>query len=306
MARMQDRKSKIPVHGWLILDKPKGLTSTQALGKARRLIDGQKVGHCGTLDPLATGILPLAFGEATKMVPYVMDGDKEYEFTIRWGEQRDTDDAEGKITATGSRRPTLEQIRAALPDFIGTIEQVPPIFSAIKLQGERAYDIARAGGTPEMTARPVEVYTLECTGTPNIDHATFRVECGKGVYVRSIARDLAEKLGTYGHISALRRTKVGPFTLAQAISLEKLTELSHKDAALTALLALRMALDDIPALTLTADEAQRLRSGQSTMIRPQHMDLMNAELIFAEHQGVPVAMVEARAGSFRVVRGFHF
>ena len=306
MARMQDRKVKSPVHGWLIIDKPQGLTSTQTLGKARRLIDGQKVGHCGTLDPLATGILPLAFGEATKMVPYVMDGDKEYEFTIRWGEQRDTDDAEGKITATTSKRPNLEQIQAALPAFIGTIDQVPPIFSAIKLQGERAYDIARAGGSPEMTARPVEVYGLECLGIPNLDHASFRIQCGKGFYVRSIARDLAVKLGTYGHISALRRTKVGPFTLNHAISLEKLAELSHKDAALTALLALRMALDDIPALNLTADEAQRLRAGQSIMIRPQYMDLMNAELVFAEHQGVPVAMVEAKAGSFRVVRGFHF
>ena len=306
MARMQDRKNKTSVHGWLILDKPKGLTSTQALGKARRLMDGHKVGHCGTLDPLATGILPLAFGEATKMVPYVMNSDKEYEFVIRWGEQRDTDDAEGKIIATSSKRPTLEQINAALPAFIGTISQTPPIFSAIKLQGERAYDIARAGGTPEMAPRSIVIHTLECLSIPNQDHAAFKVHCGKGVYVRSIARDLAAKLGTYGHIKELRRTRVGSFTLNHTISLEKLAELSHKDAALTALLALRMALDDIPALNLTADEAQRLRAGQSIMIRPQYMDLMEANLIFAEHQNVPVAMVEAKAGSFRVVRGFHF
>lgn len=298
-------KTKNTVHGWLILDKPQGLTSTQALGKARRFLNGKKVGHGGTLDPLATGILPLAFGEATKLIPYVMDGDKEYEFTIRWGDQRDTDDAEGTTTATSDKRPTETEIKAALPAFVGTIMQTPPRFSAIKLDGERAYDIARAGGTPELTPRPVTVYSVELLET-NADTARFRTHCGKGMYVRSLARDLAIKLGTYGHIVTLRRTRVGPFRLTESISLENLENLSHKGAALTALLALSKALDDIPGLTLTASEAQRLRAGQSILIRPQHGTLIDAAMIFAEFQGTPVALIEPKAGEFRVMRGFHF
>lgn len=302
---MRRRKTAVPVHGWLVLDKPAGLTSTQALGKARRILDGDKVGHGGTLDPLATGILPLAFGEATKLVPYVMDGDKEYDFTIRWGEQRDTDDAEGKVVAESDVRPTEEAIRKALPAFVGTIQQTPPAYSAIKLQGERAYDIARAGGAPEMVARPVIIHKLEMTSKDG-NSASFHVHCGKGMYVRSLGRDLAIKLGTYGYVKGLRRTRVGSFTLEQAISLEKLADLGHKDAALTALQAMRTALDDIPGLTLTASEAQRLRAGQSILIRPQYTDLMSAKLIFAEHQGVPVALVAAKAGAFHVLRGFTF
>jgi tRNA pseudouridine55 synthase len=299
-------KQKPTVHGWLVLDKPQGLTSTQALGKVRRLLGGSKAGHAGTLDPLATGILPLAFGEATKLVPYIMDGDKEYEFTIRWGEARDTDDAEGKVTATSDKRPPEENIRGMLLEFTGSITQTPPSFSAIKVKGERAYAIARAGRAPELAPRQVVIHAFELTGIPDADRATFRVTCGKGMYVRSLVRDLALRLGTYGYVSALRRTRVGPFTLAQAISLEKLEELGHNGGALTALLALRAALDDIPALTLTASEAQCLRSGQGLLIRPQHGDLCDAKLIFAEHQGVPVALIEAKDGSFRVVRGFHF
>jgi tRNA pseudouridine55 synthase len=303
---MRRRKNATPVHGWLILDKPIGLTSTQALGKVRRILDGDKVGHGGTLDPLATGILPLAFGEATKLIPYVMDGDKEYEFTIRWGEQRDTDDAEGKVVAQSDARPTEEAIRKALPTFTGDIQQTPPTFSAIKLQGERAYDIARAGGAPEMTPRAVTIHKLELTSVLDANTATFHVRCGKGMYVRSLGRDLAIKLGTYGYVKQLRRTCVGSFTLDKAISLEKLADLGHNNAALTALQAMRTALDDIPGLVLTASEAQRLRAGQSILIRPQYIDLVNAKLVFAEHQGVPVALVAAKAGEFRVVRGFHF
>lgn len=299
-------EKKNPVHGWLILDKPVGLTSTQALGKVRRLLGGKKAGHGGTLDPLATGVLPLAFGEATKLIPYVIDGDKEYEFVIHWGEQRTTDDTEGPVTATSDVRPDEAAIRQALPQFTGDISQTPPAFSAIKLDGERAYDIARSGGVPELTARQVTIHRLELTGMPDPDHAAFSVTCGKGMYVRALARDLAIKLGTYGHVSALRRTRVGPFTLAKAISLENLADLSHKEAALTALLALGAALDDIPGLQLTASEAQILRAGQSLLIRPQHLDLMQAPVILATHQGVPVALVEPRAGAFYVVRGFHF
>lgn len=294
------------VHGWLVLDKPLGLTSTQALGKARRLIGGKKVGHGGTLDPLATGILPLAFGEATKLIPYVMDGVKEYAFTITWGEQRTTDDAEGEAMATSPVRPMESAIRQALPAFVGLIEQTPPAFSAIKIDGVRAYDLARRGDVPSMVSRQVLVQILNLVACTDADHAVFHVTCGKGTYVRSLARDLALSLGTYGYVSALRRTRVGPFREARAISLEKLEELAHKGDALTALLALQEALDDIPALHVTASEAQTLRVGQGLLITPQHMELMHAPVLLAEHQGVPVAIVEAKAGVFRVVRGFHF
>jgi tRNA pseudouridine55 synthase len=294
------------VHGWLILDKPFGLTSTQALGKVRRLVGGKKAGHGGTLDPLATGILPLAFGEATKLIPYIMDGDKDYEFTIKWGEQRSTDDAEGEVIAFSDKRPTKAEILAALPLFNGVISQTPPAFSAIKIDGERAYDIARAGGRVALAPRQVSIYHLELLEVLSPDEATFRVTSGKGMYVRSLARDLAIELGTYGSISCLRRTRVGPFGLEGAISLEKLEELGHKDAAKTALLAIGAALDDIPGLQLTASEAQRLRAGLSLLIRPQHMELMQSQIILACHEGAPVALVEAKDGAFCVVRGFHF
>ncbi|MDX9689578.1 MAG: tRNA pseudouridine(55) synthase TruB [Proteobacteria bacterium] len=293
-------------HGWLILDKPLGLTSTQALGKARKLLGGKKVGHGGTLDPLASGLLPLAFGEATKLIPYVMDGEKEYDFTIRWGQQRSTDDAEGDIVAESPVRPTKEAILAALPAFLGEIEQIPPAFSAIKIDGRRAYDLARAGHDLEMQARRVNIRAFSLVKVEDEDHASFTVSCGKGTYIRSLARDLALKLGTYGHISALRRTKVGPFTIENAFSLEKLADLAHKEAALTALLGISAALDDIPGLTLNANEAQRLRAGQSLLIRPDQLSLMDAPVIMASFQGTPVALVEAYNGSFRVVRGFTF
>lgn len=297
---------KSSIHGWMILDKPLGLTSTQAIGKARRLLGGKKVGHGGTLDPLATGILPLAFGEATKLIPYVMDGDKTYEFTIRWGEERATDDAEGEVTQTSAKRPHAADIRAALPRFTGLIQQTPPAFSAIKLDGERAYDIARAGGTPDIAARDVQIYTLELIDQPSPDHARFRTRCGKGMYVRSLARDLARALGTVGHVAALRRTAVGAFTLDRAVTLPQLEAAQQAGKAQEALLPLQAVLGDLPALTLTPAEAARLKLGQGILIRPQNMNLMDSGLIFAEHQGVPVALVEPKAGEFRVVRGFHF
>ena len=303
---MSTPKPRSSVHGWLILDKPLGLTSTQALGKTRRLLGGKKAGHGGTLDPLATGILPLAFGEATKLIPYVMDGDKEYEFTVRWGECRATDDAEGVVTATSDVRPTEAQIRAALPAFVGVISQKPPAFSAIKVQGERAYDLARAGEVVDLAARDVTIYSLELLEMPDADSASFRASCGKGMYVRSLARDLAERLGTRGYVSALRRTKVGPFTLKNAVSIEKLEALGTENAASTALLPLKAALWHIPTLVLTPNEAHTLRSGQTVLIRPQHGDVFDTPLFFTEHQGVPVALVEPIAGEFRVVRGFQF
>lgn len=295
-----------PVHGWLILDKPLGLTSTQALGRARKFVGGKKVGHGGTLDPLASGILPLAFGEATKLIPYVMDGEKEYLFSIIWGEQRTTDDAEGEVMAVSDCRPSEKDILLHLKDYVGEIDQTPPTFSAIKVGGQRAYDLARAGKPLEMVPRRVRIDALELLGCPSPDRADFRVRCGKGTYVRSLARDIALTLGTFGYVGALRRTKVGPFTLESAISLDKLEELSHNGLAQKALLEIGSALDDIPGLILTASEAQRLRSGQSLLLRPDQLSLMDAPVLLASHQGTPVALVEARAGSLVVVRGFTF
>ena len=299
-------KFRPSVHGWLVLDKPLGLTSTQALGRARRLLDGKKAGHGGTLDPLATGILPLAFGEATKLIPYIMDGDKEYEFTVRWGESRTTDDAEGEVSARSDARPSEAQLRAALPVFVGAIQQQPPSFSAIKVQGERAYDLARAGEVVELASRQVLIHAFELIVIIDADHASFRVTSGKGMYVRSLARDLALKLGTFGYVSQLRRTKVGPFSLENAVPMERLEQLNGENAASTALLPLKNALGTIPTLILSANEAHTLRLGQKILIKPQHGDLFMAPLIFAEQDGLPIALIEAKAGEFRVLRGFHF
>jgi tRNA pseudouridine55 synthase len=294
------------VHGWLALDKPLGLTSTQALGRARRLLGGKKTGHGGTLDPLATGILPLAFGEATKLIPYVMDGDKEYEFTVRWGEARATDDAEGDVVAKSDVRPTEAQVRGILPAFTGIISQKPPAFSAIKVQGERAYDLARAGEVVDLAAREVLIKNIELIEIIDENSAAFRVLCGKGMYVRSLARDMAAQLGTCGYVNALRRTKVGPFAMENAVSMDELERLSVKNAALTALLPLKSALGGVPTLSLTPNEANTLRLGKKILIRPQHGTIFEAPLIFAEYDSVPVALVEAIAGEFRVLRGFHF
>jgi tRNA pseudouridine55 synthase len=294
------------VHGWLVLDKPLGLTSTQALGRARRLLGGKKAGHGGTLDPLATGILPLAFGEATKLIPYIMDGDKEYEFTVRWGEARSTDDAEGEVVGESVVRPTEAQIREVLPAFTGVISQKPPAFSAIKVQGGRAYDLARAGEVVELVPRDVLVKNIELIETPDKDRTSFRVLCGKGMYVRALARDMAVHLGTCGYVQTLRRTKVGPFDLENAVSMESLERLSAENAASTALLPLKSALGVIPTLSLTPNEANTLRLGQRILIKPQHGNLFEAHLVFAEYDGVPVALIEAIAGEFKVLRGFHF
>ncbi len=294
------------VHGFLILDKPLGMTSTQAIGKARRLMGGKKVGHGGTLDPLATGVLPLAFGEATKVIPFVMEGEKEYVFTVRWGQRRTTDDAEGEVVETSPSRPDDDAILRALPNFIGDVSQTPPAFSAIKIGGQRAYDLARAGQEAAMQPRRVTIYELDLVNRPDREHAVFRVVCGKGMYVRSLARDLGEILGTCAFVKELRRTRVGPFRVEGAISLEKLEELSHKGAAQTALLSIGSALDDIPGLILTASEAQTLRRGQSLLIRPHQTDLVDQPVVLASHQGTPVALVEAKEGTFRVLRGFNF
>jgi len=253
-----------PLDGWLIIDKPPGLTSTDVVNRVRRAFDAQKAGHGGTLDPLATGVLPIAFGAATKTVPYVMDGTKLYRFTLRFGEARDTDDADGQVTATSAVRPGDEAIRAALPQFRGDIMQVPPTFSAVKIGGERAYDMAREGRPPALEARPARVDRFELIERPDADNAVFEVASGKGVYMRSLARDLAVACGTLGHIAALRRLRVGPFTEAQAIPLDKVR--GSEDTAPASpdlLLPVATALADIPALAMTEAEASGLKHGQA-------------------------------------------
>jgi tRNA pseudouridine55 synthase len=250
--------------GWLIVDKPQGLTSTDVVNRVRRWFDAQKAGHGGTLDPLATGLLPVAFGAATKTVPYVMDGTKVYRFTLRLGEARDSDDADGNPTGTSDVRPTDAQINAALPAFRGDIMQVPPAFSAIKVAGERAYDLARAGAPPVLEARPARVDRFDLVERPDADTAVFEVQSGKGVYMRSLARDLAIACGTLGHVVALRRLRVGPFNESQAIPLDKL--MRAEDTPPTSpdlLLPVATALADIPALALTDAEAFDLGNGQA-------------------------------------------
>ncbi len=263
MARHRKPRGRA-LDGWLIVDKPAGMTSTDVVNRVRRWFDAQKAGHGGTLDPLATGLLPVAFGAATKTVPYIMDGTKLYRFTLRWGESRDSDDADGAITGTSEVRPTDAQIQAALPALRGDIMQVPPVFSAIKVAGERAYDMAREGRAPVLEARPARVDRFELVEHLDADHSVFEVQSGKGVYMRSLARDLALACGTLGHIAALRRLRVGPFTETQAIPLDKLVR--AEDTPPTSpdfLLPVATALADIPALALTEAEAFGLSHGQA-------------------------------------------
>jgi tRNA pseudouridine55 synthase len=289
---MRQRKPRgRALDGWLIVDKPQGLTSTDVVNRVRRWFDAQKAGHGGTLDPLATGILPIAFGAATKTVPYVMDGTKVYRFTLTMGDQRDTDDADGQTIATSDVRPTDDQIRAALPQFIGDIMQVPPIFSAIKIAGERAYDMAREGRAPVMEARPARVDRFELIGRPDADTAEFEVQSGKGVYMRSLARDIAVACGTLGHISVLRRLRVGPFLESMAIPLDKLQPGEDmQPASPDLLLPVVTALADIPALALTDAEVSALSHGQALSL----VDLMGRIPQAANPDG---GLARAMAGS---------
>jgi tRNA pseudouridine55 synthase len=271
---VEERKKtkKRDVHGWIVLDKPIGMTSTYAVSVIKRLFAAKRVGHAGTLDPLASGCLPIALGEATKTVPFVFDGRKVYRFTIRWGEERDTDDAEGRVAATSALRPDPAAIRTLLPRFTGTVEQIPPRFSAIKVAGERAYDLARDGEAVELKPRTVEIYRLELLESHDPDHAILVAECGKGTYVRALARDLGRALGALGHVSALRRERVGPFGGHEMISLERLETLCHRAAAgeqnlADVLLPIETALDDIPALAVSPADAARLQRGQAVLLR---------------------------------------
>ena len=299
----QPRRKKQKVDGWIVLDKPLGMGSTTAVGRVRWLFSAEKAGHGGTLDPLATGILPIALGEATKTVPFIMDGRKEYKFTLRFGEARSTDDGEGEVTAQSDGRPTDEAIRAALPGFMGSVQQMPPAFSALKIGGQRAYDLARAGETVELKLRTVTIDRLELLARPDADHADFVVGCGKGTYIRSLGRDLARVLGTVGHLSALRRTAVGPFREEAAISLPKLETLGHNSRLLGALVPVATALDDIPALALTGTQADRLRHGQPVLLTRDAPP--SGTLVRAEEGSKLVALVRSDGAALQPVRVFN-
>ncbi len=275
---MSRRKRGQPVHGWICLDKPEGLGSTDAVTRVRRLFDAQKAGHAGTLDPLASGVLPIALGEATKTVPYLMEARKTYRFTVRWGEETASFDREGEVVARSDVRPSREAVEAALPAFVGAIRQVPPAFSAIRVDGERAYDLARAGQEVVLEPREVVVHAAAVTAQPDADHVEIEVGCGKGTYIRAIARDLAAMLGAHGHVSALRRTRVGPFHADRAVTLEVLAEMVQGEPAHEALHPVETALDDIPALAVTAEDASRLAQGRSVVLLPRQVEELSSRL----------------------------
>ncbi len=300
---MPRKRKGNPVHGWVVLDKPYGLGSTKAVGKTRWLFQAQKAGHAGTLDPLASGILPIALGEATKTVPFMMDAAKSYEFEITWGANTTTQDAEGEITQRSDRRPTIDEIKAALPQFIGEIEQVPPKFSAIKVNGKRAYDLARGGETVELKSRSVMVETFDLIRSDN-DTAYFSVNCGKGTYIRSLARDLAAVLDSCGHVTLLRRTRVGPFGLKQSITLEELEQTCNRGAAEATLHPLSTALDDIPVLAVLEQDANDLRQGRA--IDPTSPDIIQSDdWVLVMEGNKEVALCEMRKGQLWPKRVFN-
>ena len=298
-----------PVSGWLILDKPVDFGSTEAVSKIKWLFNAQKAGHAGTLDPLASGMLPIALGDATKTVPYVMDGRKIYEFAVTWGEERSTDDLEGEVTATSDKRPAEQAIRDLLPSYTGTITQVPPQFSAIKIAGERAYDLARDGETVEIPSHEVEIFRLTLLGA-TADKAHFEVECGKGTYVRALARDFGRELGCYGHISELRRTFVAPFAedrmvpLADLVALEKIEDRDERLAALDEyLIDTAEALSNLPHLPVTDDQAHRLKMGNPVILRGRDAPVAETEA-YATARGKLIAIGEIGQGEFRPKRVF--
>jgi tRNA pseudouridine55 synthase len=309
---MARKKKGTPVHGWVNLDKPLGMTSTQAIGRIRRFTDAQKLGHAGTLDPLATGILPIALGEATKTIPFVQDSDKVYRFTVAWGAATTTDDREGDVIASSDKRPTVEEIKAILPRFMGEIEQVPPQFSAIKIDGQRAYDLARKGEEVEIKSRLIEVYGLTLLNTA-ADSADFELACSKGTYVRSIARDMGQILGCFGHVSALRRLAVGNFTEENAISLDEFEKMVQNSAPDQVLMPVETALDDIPALAMTASEITRIRQGQTIkLLSRQDFDRLSAagiteedDLVLATGDNQPVALLERDGAALYPVKVFN-
>ncbi len=303
------KREKHDVHGWVVLDKPVGMTSTHAVSVIKRLFKAKRAGHAGTLDPLASGCLPIALGDATKTVPFVMDGRKAYGFTVRWGEERDTDDAEGRVVTSSDARPSADAIEALLPGFVGAIEQVPPRFSAIKIEGERAYDIARDGEVFELKPRVVNIERLSLEEMVDADHSRFHAECGKGTYVRAIARDLGRLLGCGGHVSALRRTAVGPFQDGDMISLERVEALCHRAAfgevsLADALLPVATALDDIPALAVSRADAARLQRGQAVLLRGRDAPMVRGT-VYVTASGSLIALAEVDRGEVVPKRVFN-
>ena len=308
---MGRRKKGQPVHGWVCLDKPYEMGSTEAVTRIRRLFDAQKAGHAGTLDPLASGILPIALGEATKTVPFMMEAQKVYRFTINWGVSTDSVDREGEIIGRSDVRPTVDQVRAALPAFVGEIDQTPPRFSAIKVDGARAYDLARDGVEFELQARRVTIHSAEVTDAPDTDHVELTIRTGKGVYVRSLARDLAAALGAEGHVSALRRERVGPFSTQNAVTLDSLEEMVHRGAASEGLLAVATALDDIPELAVNEQDAFSLRQGRPIVLLPRQVETLKDRLtggsrtVSAFQGQTLVALCQLRAGRLEPDRVFN-
>jgi tRNA pseudouridine55 synthase len=300
-----------------VLDKPEEVTSTDAVTAVRRAFNANKAGHSGTLDPLASGILPIALGEATKTVPWLMEAEKTYRFTIRWGVSTATQDREGEPTATSDVRPTPEAVAEGLKRFIGEIDQAPPTYSAVKVDGERAYDLARAGEAVELAPRKVVLYEAALEETPDIDHSTITVRCGKGFYIRALVRDLAHVLGAEAHVSALRRLSVGPFTEAGAVGLDELKELGHKGAAFERLLPVETALADIPALAINGEDAFRLKQGRQIILLPHVVEELKAKFrprtiagqdasraAVALCDGQAIALGDVRAGRFKPTRVF--
>jgi len=317
MARQRRKKGR-PVSGWVILDKPFGMGSTEAVARIKRLFDAEKAGHAGTLDPLASGMLPIALGEATKTVPYVQDGAKVYRFTIAWGEERTTDDLEGEVARHSEKRPDAGAIAALLPRYTGLIMQTPPQFSAVKIGGERAYDLAREGEKPEIPAREVEIGRFDIVDSGDPDRTVFEIECGKGTYVRSLARDMGRDLGCYGHIAELRRTEVYPFTAAQMVTLQALEEAlpapqdegaeeappAGRFAAIDALLLdTGAALASLPQLPLTDDAAHKVRLGNPVILRGRDAPLDTDEAC-ALQRGRLLAIGAIEAGMFKPRRVF--
>jgi len=305
---MARRSRGQPVNGWLNIDKASGMTSTQVVSRVKALFDAAKAGHAGTLDPMATGVLPVALGAATKTVHNVMESTKSYRFTVAWGRETDTDDGEGKTVRTSDERPADEEIEAHLAAFSGDIMQVPPTYSAVKVAGERAYDLAREGEDFALAARPARIDRLEMTARPDRDHAVFEADCAKGTYVRAIARDLGRALGCFGHISALSRTRVGPFDINGTISLDKLEELRHsaagREGLMSVLKPVETALDDIPALAVSGTEAARLKQGQSVLVRGRDAPVLSGP-VYATSKGLLVALGEVEKGTLRPTRVFN-
>ena len=304
---MGRRKRGNPVHGWLVVDKDSNITSAKVVDMAKKILNAEKVGHSGTLDPLATGLLPLAFGEATKTISFIMTGKKKYNFTICWGSSTNTDDAEGVVIETSQVRPDAAKITACLKRFVGRIQQIPPIYSAVKVNGKRAYALARAEEPFTLKPRSIIIERFKLIEIIDKDHASFEVISGKGAYIRGLARDVAVNLGTVGHVSDLRRTEVGPFSEKDSISLDKLEELGHKGAAVDKLQPVEAALDDIPALVLTEDEARRLKCGQpisalKVASRAPLIGILPGEVVCAMEGKNLVALVKIKDGEIRPFR----